>query len=133
MKMKKTMILSMIVVLCLTFSNIAYAAPEVTTGQIELQTVLEGTIEALQIKASLPSKITFSINPNKAANYTSTPSADTAFNTASFTVSNDSQAPMDFRIVNIEGDSVVAADKYTDEEWKNLHTEDTKSNMRSAL
>lgn len=91
-----------------------------------------GTVQPSQIKAVVPTIITFEINPDKELDYEGKDGED-SFISPSFSFKNGSNISLDFIIERISAKTnmpeVVANDKYTDEQWQALGRADTNSNI----
>lgn len=123
-----------IVGLCLAPTMAMAADLQGTDGEDNVSSTgctVTGTIQPLQIKAVVPTNITFEINPNQAANYTST--TGDALTAPSFSLENSCNAPLTFSVESLTAQAdmpaVVAQDTFTEDEWKNLTNEQTKSNI----
>lgn len=91
-----------------------------------------GTVHTSQIKAVVPTVITFEIYPDKTIDYTGN-DGDDAFVSPSFSFGNASTIPINFVIDRISAKegmpSVVENNKYTDEQWQALGRSDTNGNL----
>lgn len=133
--MKKLVSLMLVLLMALSLSATAFAAEINLEGGVLNGTstgaTAVGTIAPLQIKGVVPTVITFAIDPNEAANYTSTPGD--AFTAPTFSFQNACNAPLTFSVNNIAAQTdmpaVVLDDKYTDTEWSNLAKTDTLANI----
>lgn len=130
MKKLRNLLALMLAVLVLMIPMTALAEGEVDSDGVGEGEMI-GTIQPLQVRSVLPTVVTFTIDPNEAANYTDVSGG--GFISPTFQFQNTSGAPLKFSVQSIteqtDNPAVVNQDAFTDEQWKVLTKEQTRANI----